>query len=126
MPAGAGQEDRLDEELLEDVARPGAEGLADADLAGPLLDRDEHDVHDPDAADQQADRGDDDHDQVGRAGDLVVEVEHRVLGQDGEVVGLAEGDLAALAEEAGDLLDRLVERVRLLRGVAMISRPSFS
>src|SRR4029079_18155998 len=37
----------LDEELAEDVAAAGAEGLANADLAGPLADRDQHDVHDP-------------------------------------------------------------------------------
>ena len=36
----------------------GADGLADADLAGPLADRDQHDVHDPDAADDERDRGD--------------------------------------------------------------------
>ena len=36
----------------------GAEGAADADLAGPLGDGGEHDVHDADAADEQRDRGD--------------------------------------------------------------------
>ena len=44
---------RLDEELSEDVARLRAERHADADLARPLRDADEHDVHDADAADEE-------------------------------------------------------------------------
>ena len=48
----------LDEELAEDVGAPRAERLADADLARPLGDGDEHDVHDADPADEQRDRGD--------------------------------------------------------------------
>ena len=35
-----------------------ADGPADADLAGPLGDRGQHDVHDADAADEQADARD--------------------------------------------------------------------
>ena len=49
---------RLDQELEHDVAPGGAERLAHADLPGPLGDRDQHDVHDPDAAHQEAHRGD--------------------------------------------------------------------
>ena len=56
--AEQGQRQRLDEELGEDVAAARADRLADADLAGPLPDRHEHDVHDPDAADDERDRGD--------------------------------------------------------------------
>jgi hypothetical protein len=48
----------LEQELREDVALAGADGHADADLARPLGDRDEHDVHDADAADEQRHRGD--------------------------------------------------------------------
>ncbi len=40
----------------------GADGLADADFAGPLGDRYQHDVHDADAADEQRDAGDAAHD----------------------------------------------------------------
>src|SRR5437870_9935854 len=50
--------DGLDEELSEDVTAPGANGLADPDLARPLVHRDEHDVHDPDPSDQQRDATD--------------------------------------------------------------------
>ena len=53
-----GQRDRLDQELRQDVAAARADRLADADLARPLADRHEHDVHDPDAADDERDRGD--------------------------------------------------------------------
>ena len=43
----------LHEELAPDDAGRGAEGLAEPDLADALGHRDQHDVHDPDAADQQ-------------------------------------------------------------------------
>ena len=52
------QEDGLEQELPEDLAAPGAERLAHADLARALGDRDHHDRHHPDAADHQGDRGD--------------------------------------------------------------------
>ena len=48
----------LDDELPADVLALGAQGLADADLPGPLGDRDQHDVHDADAAHQKRDGGD--------------------------------------------------------------------
>ena len=69
-PPTPGEHDRLDQELLGDVAPLGAQGAADADLAGPLGDGRQHDVHDADAADQQRDRGDraeDDAELPGRA-----------------------------------------------------------
>ena len=37
---------------------PGPQGLADTDLPGALGDRDQHDVHNADAAHQQRDAGD--------------------------------------------------------------------
>ena len=52
------EHDALGQELLRDVAPLGAQGAADADLAGPLGDGGQHDVHDADAADDQRDRGD--------------------------------------------------------------------
>src|SRR5579871_6002495 len=53
--ADHGDNGGLDQELQEDVARGGADGLADADLAGALRDRDQHDIHDPDAPHDQRD-----------------------------------------------------------------------
>ncbi len=54
-----GQHEAFEEELGEDVAAACAEGLHEADLAGALGDRDEHDVHDADAADGKRHRADD-------------------------------------------------------------------
>src|SRR5437870_1870270 len=66
---------------MEDVPLPGADRLADADLAGALGDRDQHDVHDPDAADEQGEPGDagqrpaqDQHDPVERIQDTALAV----------------------------------------------------
>ena len=53
--ADGGLDDGLDEELGDDVLPLGAEGPADADLAGAFGDGGEHDVHDADAADEQRD-----------------------------------------------------------------------
>src|SRR5688500_6325856 len=55
QPAEQRQGQCLDEELGEDVAAARTDGLADADLAGPLADGHQHDVHDPDAAHDQRD-----------------------------------------------------------------------
>jgi hypothetical protein len=53
------QRHRLDQELQQHLPPPRPNGEADADLAGPLGDGHEHDVHDADAAHQQADGRDD-------------------------------------------------------------------
>src|SRR4029077_2244375 len=47
------EEDGLDKELRQDVDLAGTDGLADPDLAGPLGHGHQHDVHHPDAADEQ-------------------------------------------------------------------------
>ena len=47
------EDHRLDQELAQDVAAAGAQGLADPDLADALGDRDQHDVHDHDPAHQR-------------------------------------------------------------------------
>ena len=75
----------LDQELREDVAPLGADRHADADLARALRHRDEHDVHDPDPADEQRDRRGrgQQHRQrarglVGRLRDLLLRSDHEV------------------------------------------------
>ena len=45
--------------MQEDCQRGRADRLADADFAHPLVDAGQHDVHDADAADDEADRRDD-------------------------------------------------------------------
>src|SRR6185369_6793647 len=92
----------LDEELGEDVATARADGLADADLAGPLPDRDQHDVHDPDAADDQRDRGDPAEQQRERPGDRVGRLEELRLVEDREVVRGGRGEVVAVAQKRLD------------------------
>jgi len=53
---GQGQQDGLGEELGADLAAGGAERPAQPDLGATLEDGDDHDVGDPDRADQQRDR----------------------------------------------------------------------
>src|SRR5918999_453934 len=52
------EDDRLDEELPEDVGARRADGLADADLLRPFRHAHQHDVHHADASDHQGDEGD--------------------------------------------------------------------
>src|SRR5579859_2271807 len=49
------QQDRLDQELAENVELAGADRLADPDLTSAFGDGDEHDVHHADSAHEQAD-----------------------------------------------------------------------
>ncbi|MPL92315.1 hypothetical protein SDC9_38413 [bioreactor metagenome] len=65
-------EHRLDQKLPDDVAAPRADRHAHADLAGALGHRDQHDVHHPDAADDERDhrdRGDEPGHRLGGGGD---------------------------------------------------------
>src|SRR5262245_57933433 len=57
-PAQGGEDQRFHQELPADVAPGRAQRLAQADLAGALGHRHQHDVHDDDAADHDADRHD--------------------------------------------------------------------
>jgi len=56
--ADAGEEEALPEELGQDCTFGCANGLEDADLAGALGDRDEHDVDDADCAEAEGDDAD--------------------------------------------------------------------
>ena len=58
-PADVAEDDRLEQELRQDALRLGPQGLADADLPGPLGHGDQHDVHDADAGHDQGDDADD-------------------------------------------------------------------
>ena len=92
--------DRLEQELAEDAVALGADRLADADLARALGDRDEHDVHHADAADEERDAGDQEADQQHHAHDVVERPDQRVQLVDGEVVRLGRPQLADLAHLA--------------------------
>ena len=108
-PADEAQHDGLDEELHEDDARPRADGLAQADLAGPLADADEHDVHDADAADDERDADDAGGGEGDDAADRADLVDRRLDPLDVEGVGLARPDAAAVAEVERDLAGRVVD-----------------
>src|SRR5262249_3016786 len=79
----------FDQELLPDVAAARAEAPADSDLAGPLQDVGEHDVHNADAADQQRDAGDAAHDDVENALRALVLFQQFARDDDRIIVGLA-------------------------------------
>src|SRR5258708_17268111 len=55
QPAQRRHNPRLDQELRQHILLARADGKPDADLARAFGDRDQHDVHDSDAADDQAD-----------------------------------------------------------------------
>jgi hypothetical protein len=62
-----GEQDRLCKELGADLALGGAEGAAQPDLLAAFQYRDDHDVGDPDRADQQRDRAEAEEQGVERA-----------------------------------------------------------
>ena len=89
------QHHRLDQELHQHLAGFGADRQADADLARALGHRDQHDVHDADAADQQADAGDrrqQTGEHAGDAGEHAGDLRHV---EDAEIVALADCRYAA-------------------------------
>src|ERR1019366_4873549 len=95
------------------IAAPRADGLANADFPGPFGDRDQHDVHHTDAADQQADGRNHHHDQADR-GDELAELADDTLGAgDAEVIGVGGFDAAAAAEQFRHLVFRLIHLARL-------------
>jgi hypothetical protein len=96
------------QELLQDVAAARADGHAQPDLAGALGDRDQHDVHDADAADDQRDRGDAREQGREHAGDRAHQGLELAHVADVEVVVLAGQDVPTLAQERLDLLLGLV------------------
>ena len=73
--------------------KPGrADGLADADLADALVDAGEHDVHDADAAHQQADGGDDAAAHAGVVNLLVDGLQLVLLGAEAEILNAVMGE----------------------------------
>ena len=106
--ADAGKRHRLQQKLHADVRLARADRFADADLAGPLRHRDQHDVHHPDAAHQQADGADHAGEQHQRAGQLVPQVGEEIRVGDLEIVLRVVRHVAAAAHG----LDHLVARRR--------------
>ena len=80
-----------------------ADRFAQADLAGALGDRHQHDVHDANPADQQRDGGNSTQEDGQHVGDGAGRVEKILLGQDGEIVG-ADGSAVTGAQDVANLL----------------------
>jgi len=99
------QGDRLQRELQQDVAFAGADGLAYADFPGALGDRDQHDIHHPDAAHDQAYAGDSEHKNKYCSSYLVPHIYQRILREDGEIVGLVGWNSSTPAQEFPHLID---------------------
>src|SRR5215469_5512652 len=107
--AGSGEGHRLQEELPGDVAVFGADGLANADLAGAFGDADEHDIHDPDTANKQSDRTENHGREADLVDDLVILGGDLFRGREREIVSSAVGDTAAALQQFANLIERLVE-----------------
>jgi len=75
----------LDEELAHDVGPGGAECLAEANLADPFGDGHQHDVHHPDATDEQGHAGDPGEEQGERCAGRIEGVQDLLLGGGEEV-----------------------------------------
>ena len=107
--AHARQHGGFEQELNQDVGLAGAHGFADADLIGALGHRDQHDVHDADAAHQQADGAEHHHHQERHGGDLAEIGDHLFGGGEREVVGLVVGHAAVDAQHGPHFVQRLRE-----------------
>ena len=105
------QQHRLDQELQQHMDAPRADRHADADLAGALGDRDQQDVHDADAADQQRDRGDGGQQDLQHAAALLGHFGD--LGQvaHGEIIIAIRLDAVAALQRLGHLIHRLIDQL---------------
>ena len=75
--AANADQNRFGQELKQDIAARSPDGHSDADLAGPLGHRDQHDVHDADARYDERDRGDQNQHQRQDFGNALRRVENR-------------------------------------------------
>jgi hypothetical protein len=86
IPPTRHRKECLDHELRENVRSRGTERHAHADLAGPFGHRDQHDVHDSDAAHEQADARDACEQKAQDLGRLLLRGQELLAIDDGEVV----------------------------------------
>src|SRR5712691_9566094 len=102
----------LDQELSEHVTPPGADRFADPDLACPLGDGDQHDVHDSDPAHHQRYTRDGSEHESQRGGDGVGLVQDVLLTLQLEIGLCWIGDLVALQQDGRELGLGLRDRAR--------------
>ncbi len=103
-PPRRGEGGGLDEELELDVAPVSADGNPDADFAGALRYADQHDIHNPDGADDEGNAGDP-RQQAGqgarRGGRHLGDI---LLAAHGEIIIAPGPDAMPLAQKGDDLL----------------------
>ena len=109
------QGDRFDQELAQDMAGAGAEGAADADLAGALAHRHQHYVHDADASHHQRDGGGSAQQAGEDLGDRIGGADQIGLVADDEIVLAGRRDLVAQAQQVADLKFRRRHLIRVAR-----------
>lgn len=98
----------FEQELQNDRFFGCTDGFANADLFCSFGDRNEHDVHHADAADEQAETRDRDRDQADAADDAVKLGDKIIGGLDVEIIRIAVFYAAPLAQNAFDLEHRVV------------------
>src|SRR2546427_1238252 len=96
---------RFDEELHQHVLAPRAHCLADADLARPLGDGNQHDVHDHDTAHDQRNGCDRDHRNEERTAKVRPEAEKTRVGFSGKAVRPARKIVAAGAQDGAGFVN---------------------
>src|SRR6185369_10341432 len=104
-PANSADSDGFDQELRENVVALGADGFADADFAGALGDRDQHDVHHSNAAHDQADRSYREHQDENHAADFVPQIEEIVGGKNREIVRFVVAETPLAPQQFTGLVD---------------------
>src|SRR5262249_38387657 len=97
-----------------DGAPFGANGFANADFARPFRDRNEHDVHNPDAADEKRQAGNEQPDAGDGSSDLMKHVDELVLLIDGKIVGVGGSQVTDLAHRAAHFFFRILQLFELL------------
>ena len=89
---------RLGEELATYIACCRADRLANSDLARALSHRYQHDVHHSDAADQQSNRSNHEHEDENQTADFVPQIQKIIRREKREIIRLAAGKAALAAQ----------------------------
>ena len=105
-----------DQELQQDMQTARSDRHADSDLSRSLSNRDQHDVHDSDAADQQRNRGDRREQQRHGLAGAFRSLRDFAEAADGKVIVLTGADVMTPMQE---LLDLGLRRIDLLGGARL-------
>src|SRR5262249_46025619 len=106
------QRERFGEELDPYVPPSSAERAPKADLANPLVDRDEHDVHHADAADSERERPDEEQQYLKPDGETVDDRTEALAAERLERVLVGRREALTLGERGTHLLDGVALELR--------------